>query len=74
MRNIREGVIRILSRSIKTGEPVALSSYIPPPPVNAREALADVTIKDTLKALQENRIPAFSGDSGDIVSEKSPKQ
>jgi hypothetical protein len=74
MRNIREVVIRILSRSIKTGEPVALSSYIPPRPANAREALADATIKDTLKALQENRIPAFSGDSGDTGSEKFPTE
>ena len=71
MVDIRETIIRSLSRSIKTGEPVALSSYIPKPPVNAREVLADATIIDTLHALQDNRNPAFSGDSSDFDLEET---
>lgn len=59
--NIRTAIIRGLSRAIKGGEPVALSSYIPEPPATPEEALADATIKDTLHALQKNQTPAFSG-------------
>jgi len=72
MVNIREVIIRSLSRAIKNGEPVALSSYNPLPPANADEALADTVIGDTLKALQSGQTPRFSGTSSDFVEIVSP--
>ena len=74
MANIREVVIRKLSDAIQQGKPIKLSSYNPEPPITLDERLMDAIIRDTLKAIREKRIPAFSGISGALHSKKSTRR
>jgi hypothetical protein len=73
MADIREAIVRSISRAIHGGEPIPIHSYNPEPPVTADDTVKDAIIKNTLNAVQEGRVPAFSGTTNDQTLETPTK-
>lgn len=70
MSESRMATLMGLSRELKAGKPISLSSYKPGPPEDEQDRVHDANIRDILRRRDAGLRQRFSSVSGDSVTQE----